>query len=159
MPSPWPERGYDYTKLPYKPEWQPVEDRRWALEFCRAFPGDRDDELGFQTQLRREIPYLIPPGGGGSGAIPTVDYFVRHDRFGIRQDIDWELARMEKPELVKDKEKAEQAGEAAKKWEEAMAARDAQAPQPLPTPSSTQQEELSELSGTGKQGRPEDRVG
>jgi hypothetical protein len=125
MPHPGPDREFDYTDLPYKKDWKPLPDREWALKYCRTLPGDRDDEFGFQNELHTQVPYLF--SGSAPSWIPTVDYFVRHDRKGQRLDCDYELARM-KPESVSKEQAKAREEQARLDWEKAKAAYEAAQP-------------------------------
>ena len=121
MPHPGPEQSFSYKSLPYVEDWKPIAERQWAVQYCKSLPGDRDDEFGFQTQLRQEVPYIFS-GHSVPSWVPPVDHFVRHDSKGVRQDVNWSLARQQKPPEVEAALKAKENAQIKRDWEQAQEA-------------------------------------
>jgi hypothetical protein len=132
MPHPGPEEGFDYTVVPYLPDWEPLQERKWALKFVNE--DGPNDEMGFQQQLQVEVPFLFY--SSAPSWVPTVDGFLRHDSKGRRRDLNYELARFEKPKEIEDKERREREERVQREWEEAQAALDkkSQPLEPKPSP-------------------------
>lgn len=81
--------GDDYISLPYNPKWQPILERRWALDYCTP-PGEEDNQTGYERECQRRFPQMWK--SGVASFCQDVDDYVRNDSQGRRQDIDWELA-------------------------------------------------------------------
>ena len=145
MPHPGPDPKFDYTDAPYQTDWKPADGREWAIKYCKSLPGDRDDEHGFQEELRMQIPGIYR-GHATPSWVPLVDYFVRHDRKGVRQDLNLKLRGMEKPKAIEDRQKADKEAKVMKEWEAAHAAV-ADTP-PANTGSPTEQETAPTPSAT-----------
>jgi hypothetical protein len=116
MPHPGPDPNFDYSEMPYRPDWQPIPERRWALKFCKVEPMGQDDEMGFQAQLATEVPYIFR-GHAVPSFLPKVDDYVRLDSKGRRQDVDLTLAGVQKPTEIIQREEEEKKDRIRQKWE------------------------------------------
>lgn len=151
MPHPGPEQGFDYKDLPYVENWRPIPDREWAVQYCKSMPGDRDDEFGFQQQLRMEVPYLFS-GHSAPSWVPDVDHFVRHDRKGVRQDVNWKLARQDKPPEIIAALKAKENEQTKQDWQQAQEAHERASSPPAEKPPLTEKLPLKEETPTSSTG-------
>jgi hypothetical protein len=88
----------------YMEGWQPLEDRRWALAYVNE--DGSEDFPAFVEEFRRRHPRIRV--NQVDGYIPaSVDHYLRHDAFGRRLDLDWELAATPlTPEEEAEQEKA-----------------------------------------------------
>ena len=118
MPKPGPEPDYDYSETPYMPAWEPLRDRVWAQKYIGTGGGGSNDQFGFENELRVQIPYIYK-GGSQPSWVPNVDYFLRHDRKGNRLDINYDLAKMPKPQSVIEAQKKAQEEKVVRDWEAA----------------------------------------
>ena len=91
MPRPGPEEGFDYFTQPYNPKWQPLESRIWAERFVNE--DGSEDMAGFEVEFKNRHPFLVH--NHGPVYLPSsVGYYLRHDQYGCRLDIDVELAAL-----------------------------------------------------------------
>jgi hypothetical protein len=155
MPNPGPDPSFDYSEVPYKPDWQPIPDRRWALKFCKVGPLQQDDEMGFQQEYQIKVPFIYR-GHSTPSWVPTVDYFVRHDAKGQRQDIDRDLAQVQKPPEIIEREEKEKKERISRQWEASKDAMIAskEASQPLETPLEAQEVPPASASSPEVSSRP-----
>jgi hypothetical protein len=131
--------SYDYIELPFDPDWEPVNDRKWALKYIGEDGGTEDYE-GFVKELRERIPGIF--GTVEAWLPPSVNEFVRYDSSGKRLDIDWELAAIP---LTDEEKKAMADTNIAKKREARIAALEARG-QEIP--------EVLQASRPKRRGRP-----
>lgn len=84
-----PQQGHEYIRTPYKRDWAPLEDRRWAIKYVQD--DGSENYTGFAQEFRRRYPLLFQ-SGGAAWMPDSVQTYLRHDSVGRRLDVDWDLA-------------------------------------------------------------------
>lgn len=128
------KKGDDYTELPYLEGWSPLPERQWALAYIAR--DGTEDYHGFVAEFKARHP-KIHAGPVDGWLPPSVDEYVRCNEYGVRQDIDWELASIPLTDEEREERKRKRSDVVRKRREAALAARGKlpKAPEPeTPTP-------------------------